>query len=678
MTGYAAGVDLATTPTDLFITERWDSGSGTPRITYAFPVTSPASYEVRLYMGNGWSGASSPGQRIFSAEIEGVLYPDLTDLDLTATFGHQIGGIVTHVVDVTDGTLEIEFFHGAANNPMLNGIEIISSAGTPGDIPISVAPIANQQSAEGEIVSLPVIASGGDTPASFAFSATGLPPGLQIEPTTGLIFGTVAAGAFAGSPYSVTVTVDDNDTDPSDVVNENFAWSVVDPNATVWIDKAEDEGYTGRHECSFVQAGDKFYLFGGRESPETLDTYDYASDTWATSASAPLPFNHFQATEYQGLVWVVSAFETNNFPNEDPADDVWVFDPANDTWTQGPEIPAARRRGGAGLVIYGDKFYVVGGNTIGHNGGYVAWFDEFDPKTGAWTPLSDAPRARDHFHAAVFGDKLYVIGGRLSGGAGGTFAPLIPEVDVYDFTAGTWSTLPLASDLPTPRAAASVAVFDGKIQVIGGEGNGQAYDTVEALDPTTDTWETLASLNHARHGTQAIVSGQGVYLTAGSPNQGGGNQKNMEVYDTDAASGAASSAGVLSLPSSQDIETGMSESIFLDHVGGNQGSYVSAIAITGTDAGDFGLLTPIADPFLLEIGGARELIVEYTGILPPASASLDITYDGGQTISVDLVGLPEPGAVAGLAPGLALLAVLHRRRRARADRRVAVVPLAAG
>jgi hypothetical protein len=30
----------------------------------------------------------------------------------------------------------------------------------------------------------------------------------------------------------------------------------------VWIDKAEDESYTARHECSFVQAGDKFYLFG--------------------------------------------------------------------------------------------------------------------------------------------------------------------------------------------------------------------------------------------------------------------------------------------------------------------------------------------------------------------------------------------------------------------------------
>jgi len=43
-----------------------------------------------------------------------------------------------------------------------------------------------------------------------------------------------------------------------------------------WIEKNEEQSYTARHECSFVQAGDKFILFGGRESAQTLDVYDYA------------------------------------------------------------------------------------------------------------------------------------------------------------------------------------------------------------------------------------------------------------------------------------------------------------------------------------------------------------------------------------------------------------------
>jgi hypothetical protein len=428
-----------------------------------------------------------------------------------------------------------------------------------------------------------------------------------------------------------------------------------------WIDKAEDEGYTARHECSFVQAGDHFYLFGGRENAQTLDTYDFAADSWSTSASAPIPFNHFQAVEYQGLVWVIGAFKTNSFPNEAPADAVYVYDPARDVWMQGPDVPVSRRRGSTGLVVHQDKFYVVAGNTIGHNGGYVSWFDEFDPQTGAWTQLTNAPNARDHFHAAVAGGKLYAVGGRLSGGTGGTFAPLIGQVDVYDFAAETWSAAP--NDLPTPRAATAVAVFDGKILVIGGEGNGQAYAKVDALDPATGDWEDLDSLHFARHGTQAIVSGQGVYVTAGSPNQGGGNQRNMEVYDTDSASGAPGVAGVLTAPDEVVVRTVAPASLTLAHVAGSQGAFVNSVALSGPDASDFAIATSVADPFLVLAGGSRELVVTYSGSVAGASAFLDVTYGGGETVQVALIGtnvvLPLAPWIGGLVP--VLLLVLGRR-----------------
>ena len=46
-----------------------------------------------------------------------------------------------------------------------------------------------------------------------------------------------------------------------------------------WIDKDEDENYTPRHECSFVQAGDNFILFGGRESAQTLELYNFKNKT---------------------------------------------------------------------------------------------------------------------------------------------------------------------------------------------------------------------------------------------------------------------------------------------------------------------------------------------------------------------------------------------------------------
>jgi hypothetical protein len=77
-----------------------------------------------------------------------------------------------------------------------------------------------------------------------------------------------------------------------------------------WIDLNENEDYTARHECSFVQAGNKMFLFGGRESPRKMDTYDYASNTWSTSdmPDVGLDFNHFQAIEFEGLIWVIGAY----------------------------------------------------------------------------------------------------------------------------------------------------------------------------------------------------------------------------------------------------------------------------------------------------------------------------------------------------------------------------------
>lgn len=423
-----------------------------------------------------------------------------------------------------------------------------------------------------------------------------------------------------------------------------------------WIDLDEPQNYVPRHEASFVQAGDKFYFFGGRESARRLDVYDYASNTWSAGrdAYAPIEFNHFQAVEYQGLIWVIGAFRTNSFPNEQTASSVYVFDPANREWMEGPEIPQERRRGSTGLVVHDDEFYIVGGNTRGHSGGYVPWFDRYDPQSGEWVPLEDAPQARDHFHAETANGKMYVIGGRRSGGQGGTFAPLIPEVDVYDFNTETWTTLPPESNLPTPRAAAAVATFDGKIMVMGGEGNGRAYDTVEAFDPSTNAWETLASMNFRRHGTQAIASGEGVFIVSGSPNQGGGNQRNMEVYNANAPAGEPSVAGVLGVPDEALVGPDNAEPIRLRHLDGNQGIFVNDITFSGTDAQDFSLTDFASAPFLMLRDGEYDLLVEYDGDKTDALASLDITFSGSQVARIPLRGtiVPEPSSVVLLLLGM--------------------------
>lgn len=61
-------------------------------------------------------------------------------------------------------------------------------------------------------------------------------------------------------------------------------------------------------------------------------------------------------------------------------------------------------------VVNDDVFYLIGGNTIAHNGGYVLWFDAYDPKNITWKVLENASQKRDHFHAAVIDGILYAVG----------------------------------------------------------------------------------------------------------------------------------------------------------------------------------------------------------------------------------------------------------------------------
>ncbi len=407
-----------------------------------------------------------------------------------------------------------------------------------------------------------------------------------------------------------------------------------------WIDLDEDESYTPRHECSFVQAGDQFILFGGRESSQTLEVYDFANDTWSIGGQAPKEFNHFQATTHEGFVWVCGSFKTNSFPRELPEENIWLYHPPSKNWIQGPEIPVDRRRGGAGLAIYDGKIYLVAGNTIGHDGGYVNWFDVYDPRFNTWQRLEDAPHARDHFYAAVHGGKLYAAGGRLSGGDGGVFAPLIPEVDVFDFKTNTWSTL--ETDLPTPRAAPGVVALHEQIFVMGGEGEerGPAYKLVEAYDIARKKWSRKADMNYPRHGTQAILSGESIFIAAGSPKRGGGNQKNMEVYNQNAPKGIAIIASRLTLPKNLRVAKGKSASLSIRCKGGNSGVFIQSISISGTNSNSFKL----ADNYDLRLIGLRDTLrveVQYTGEAKTDTATLEIQYNGGTTETVLLKGIAK-------------------------------------
>jgi len=275
-----------------------------------------------------------------------------------------------------------------------------------------------------------------------------------------------------------------------------------------------------RHEAAFVEAGGIFYLLGGRRIQE-VSIFNPKTNTWTSGAKPPIELHHFQGFSYKGKIYVVGA-HTGQYPHETPVDVSYVYDPAIDSWEKGFSMPDNRLRASTTANVYKDKLYISGGIIDGHWDGHVNWFDVYDFKTGKWETLPDAPRARDHASSVVCKDKLYVLGGRVSSGViNKVFELTIPEVDVFDYKTGKWSTL--ANPVPTQRGGIASICIGDKILVTGGENADQllAHNEVEVLDTKTGTWSTLPSLQQGRHGTQFIWYKKELYIASGCGQRGG-------------------------------------------------------------------------------------------------------------------------------------------------------------
>ncbi|RYZ60965.1 MAG: choice-of-anchor D domain-containing protein, partial [Chitinophagaceae bacterium] len=410
---------------------------------------------------------------------------------------------------------------------------------------------------------------------------------------------------------------------------------------------------TPRHEDAYVQAGNNFYLIGGR-GIKPVQEYNPITKTWSAKALTPVELNHFQAVSLEGLIYVAGAFG-GAYPHEIPVPNIYLYNPTTNQWITGPSIPQARRRGAAGAVVHNKKIYLVGGIIDGHWTGTVKWFDEFDPATNTWKALPDAPHERDHFQAAILDNKLYLTGGRRSSGSTNqVFNLTVPEVDIFDFTTGTWSTLPSSSNLPTLRAGTTTVGLGNEIVVIGGESGTQAeaHREAEALHITTNTWRRLADLQQGRHGTQAIVNNNCIYIAAGSGGRGSSPELNTQeafyLFTPTTPTGEALVQSQLSVPASLafgtiNLNAENVRTITLSNTSGNQGILLSSISLTGSGA--FTFSSPIPLPFVLAVGSSVTIPIVFKPTAAGQQTGNLVINHSGQTTS-NTVSLTGEGSTA--------------------------------
>jgi len=212
-------------------------------IDWEFPVEEGATYEVRLYFAEPYFGGSGPegeGQREFDVATEDQTV--LTNYDIYADVGYGTGTLKTFTVTPSDGTLDVDLIDGAANNPIVNGVEVVKTKDAPGDgnTAPEIDPIGDQSAVEGDSVTVDVTTSDDDGDTA-SLSLTESPDFVNLTDDgdgTGTIEIAPGSGAATNSPYTVTVQADDG----TDTANESFQVTVEEATASASISINPDDG----------------------------------------------------------------------------------------------------------------------------------------------------------------------------------------------------------------------------------------------------------------------------------------------------------------------------------------------------------------------------------------------------------------------------------------------------
>jgi N-acetylneuraminic acid mutarotase len=147
-----------------------------------------------------------------------------------------------------------------------------------------------------------------------------------------------------------------------------------------------------------------------------------------------------------------------------------------------------------------------------------------------WTSRAPLPSARFGFGTAAINGKLYVAGGQVTVSA---TPPVLSSLQAYDPSTDSWADL---APMPTARTRTAATSLNGLLYVIGGlrpvQFDIEHLATVEAYDPARDTWMTKASMPTARSGLAVAVVNGTLYAFGGrAADDGQGEPRRLEAYD---------------------------------------------------------------------------------------------------------------------------------------------------
>ncbi|MGZ4295939.1 MAG: Kelch repeat-containing protein [Solirubrobacteraceae bacterium] len=271
------------------------------------------------------------------------------------------------------------------------------------------------------------------------------------------------------------------------------------------------ESPTSRGEVSAARIGDVVYVVGGFDAAgrtsDVVQRVDLRTQRWSEVAAMPQALNHMSAVSYGGKLYVVGGYSSAGDSSTGAVRGFWRYDPATGRWSSMPDAPVARAA--AGAAVLGHRLYVAGGrNDITSALSSLAIFDF---ESGRWTLGPSLAHPREHLAAVAAEGAIWALGGRALGLGSFTY------VERYAPGSSAWQPV---TPLPVARSGFQAVDAGGSIVVVGGEDGTQTVGEVDRLDLRTGRWSRLADLPVARHGLGVVADGPLVFAIDGGPQAG--------------------------------------------------------------------------------------------------------------------------------------------------------------
>ncbi len=264
--------------------------------------------------------------------------------------------------------------------------------------------------------------------------------------------------------------------------------------------------------------------WNGSNSIATVEALDPATGIWSTKTSMPTARNGLGAvTASNGKIYAIGGFNCScSWMGGPTLATVEEYDPTADTWVTKASMPTARTWPGVAAANNG-KIYVIGGFDGNRS---LPTVEQYDPATDTWTRKADMPTPRWNLGVVTASDgKIYAIGGQSDGSLGWQY---YTTVEAYDPTTDTWTK---KTNMPTARGYFGLAAANnGNLYAIGGWNN-YSIAAVEEYNPATDTWATKTSMPTARNTLAVATAPSGVIYAMGGQINGSGTIATVEAYD---------------------------------------------------------------------------------------------------------------------------------------------------